>query len=76
MIRLLIPVNYKGEIHEPGVVHFDNEYEKKLVESGNATFDIQAIDESMKEDEQELEKVEELKEAKTSKKTTKKNVGA
>ena len=40
MIRLLSPVNHKGQIYESGIVCFEREYEEILVKTGNATFEI------------------------------------
>lgn len=50
MVKLLIPVNYKGDIHEPGIVCFDSAYEKLLVKNGSATFDLSESVEVCKED--------------------------
>lgn len=40
MVKLLVPVNYKGVIHEPGIAYFDEDYENLLVKNGNATFEL------------------------------------
>ena len=68
MIRLLSPVNYKGQIYENGIVCFEKEYEEILVKNGNAIFELNERKQTTQSDQNEDDDIKSAENQTTTKK--------